>query len=286
MINHTQTQTQAPTQPIIQPLRIRNLNLSLGELKICNQLDLDIQAGQSWGLLGANGIGKTTLLHTLAGLNAPQSGSIQLYGEDLTKLSRRHIARQLGLLAQQSEDAFPGNVFETALGARYPQLAWYQTESSIDRQRVHQALANVELEGFEHRQVSSLSGGERQRLAIACLQIQAPKIALLDEPSNHLDLRHQISLLKQIKEQFTMANAATIMVLHDLNLCARYCDHVLMLFGNGEWLAGKAFDYLKEEHLGRLYQYPIRKLSEDGLSSFVPENISSNAENHEEIKGD
>ncbi len=256
-----------------QPLRIRNLNLSLGKLSICSQLDLDIQAGESWGLLGPNGIGKTTLLHTLAGLNAPQSGSIQLYGKPLSDLSRRHIARQLGLLTQQSEDAFPGNVFETALGARYPQLAWYQSESSIDRKCVRDALANVELEGFEHRQVSTLSGGERQRLAIACLQVQAPQIALLDEPSNHLDLRHQISLLSQIKNQFTTGNTANIMVLHDLNLCSRYCDHVLMLFGNGEWIAGEISSCLQAEQLSRLYQYPISKLSGDGLSSFVPGNL-------------
>lgn len=250
-------------------LRVDNLDLGIGSISVCNGLNLEIREGQCWGLLGANGIGKTTLLHTLAGLKTAQAGALNLYGTPLHALSRRQIARQLGLLAQHSEDAFPGTVFETALAARYPQLAWYQIESADDRQRVTEALGQVELADYARRSVTTLSGGERQRLALACLLVQSPSLALLDEPANHLDLRHQYGLLAYIRQHFTRPGRAALMVLHDPNLCARYCDHVLMLFGNGEWLAGDAASCLQADHLSRLYQHPVKSIGDAERRCFV-----------------
>lgn len=237
-------------------LAAHHLTLQIGEQLVCRDASFEFRAGECWGILGVNGAGKTTLLHTLAGLRAPDHGEISLAGTPLCGLSRRHIARQLGLMLQDTPDPFPANVLDTALIGRHPHLSRWQWESAADIELAHTALAQVELTGFEQRTVTTLSGGERRRLALATLLVQTPALMLLDEPTNHLDLRHQHHLL-QLLRQRAQNGAGIVMVLHDINHVVRYCDHVLLLFGNGEICQGRQTDILNAEALSRLYDYPV-----------------------------
>jgi len=248
-------------------LTVEDLSVSIGGKQVCRSLSFQLERTQCWGVLGANGVGKTTLLHTLAGLRAPEAGSIKVADRALAAWPRRQLARTIGLLPQDSLDPFPANVLETALIGRHPHLRAWQWESERDHAAARAAIKQVGLDGLEHRQVATLSGGERRRLALATLFTQQPELYLLDEPSNHLDLRHQIeliSLLMQYAQQ-----GGVMMTLHDINLAARFCDHLLMLFGDGEALAGPANIMLQEENLSRLYDHPIRRISNGLGVAFV-----------------
>ena len=237
-------------------LESQNLNVRIGEQQICRDANFKFQAGECWGILGINGAGKTTLLHTLAGLRSPESGQISLKGNPLQHMSRRTISRHLGLMPQDTPDPFPATVLDTALIGRHPHLSRWQWESSQDIEQAQAILEQVDLRGFEQRQVNTLSGGERRRLALATLLVQTPAMLLLDEPTNHLDLHHQHKLLRLLRDQADNG-ASIVMVLHDINHVVRYCDHVLLLFGNGEISQGRQDAILNAEVLSRLYDHPV-----------------------------
>lgn len=255
--------------PIIPLLNTQALTVEVANITVCQQLELTICPGESWGILGINGVGKTTLLHTLAGLRTAKDGEILLQGTALTQLSRQNIARTMGLLLQDSYDPFPATVLETALIGRHPHLKAWQMETTEDIAQAEKALKDMELTGMEQRDVATLSGGERRRLAIATLLTQAPELLLLDEPGNHLDLRHQISVHEHL-HALTELGKAVIMVQHDLNLTARYCDHVLLLSGDGKWSSGKTEEMLQPERLSQLYGYEVVMLEGPKGAVFLP----------------
>ena len=232
-------------------------------------LTLELRGGQCWGILGPNGAGKTSLLHTLAGLRKPRSGFIQICEKPLDQWSRRELAQRLGLLFQDHHDGFPATVRETALIGRHPHLHPLAMESATDHTQAETALRLLGLETMSERLVSTLSGGERQRLAIATLLTQNPDLWLLDEPTNHLDLHHQIAILDIISDQVQQGRAA-MLSMHDVNLAARYCDHILLLYPDGEACWGPTQNMLEPTALERLYQQPLMHTVVNGTPVFLP----------------
>ncbi len=252
-------------------LTARSLDVAAGSRRLIRGLDLVIAPGQSWGILGRNGTGKTTLLHTLAGLRPPAGGEIRLGERPLEQLSRREIARCLGLMPQDTPDPFPATVLETALIGRHPHLSRWQWEGPADRQRARAALTEMALDGFESRLVSSLSGGERRRLAFATLRVQDPPLLLLDEPTNHLDFPHQHALLGRL-EALRQTGRGVAMSLHDVNLASRYCTHLLLLHPDGQVRQGPTREVLDRHSLEWLYGIPFRELPNAGRQRvFLPE---------------
>jgi iron complex transport system ATP-binding protein len=251
-------------------LETAQLGIRIGEVEVCSQLDLCINAGENWGLLGRNGAGKTTLLHTLAGLRRPDRGRVVLDGTTLPRLSRRSIARHIGVLLQDHQDAFPASVMDTVLIGRHPYLGPLQWEGAADYAAAIEALRAVGLQGMETRDIASLSGGERRRLGIATLLAQDPKILLMDEPTNHMDFHHQILTLDLLKQRTRDALKSMILVLHDPNLALRYCDHFLLLYGEGETLQGMAAEVLTQPNLERLYGHPLQALQGPHGTVWVP----------------
>lgn len=232
-------------------------------------LTLSIEPGQVWGVLGPNGVGKTTLLHTLAGLRAPRRGEVLLDGRPLATLGRRQIAQRLGLVFQERHDGFPATVRETALIGRHPWLAPWQMEGGEELRLAEAALARLDLGHLADRLVSTLSGGERQRLALATVLTQAPRIWLADEPTNHLDLHHQTKVMALLAGEAAEGHAV-MMCLHDLNLAARWCDHLLLLYPDGEACWGPADTMLEPAALERLYGQRLATAWVDGAPVFVP----------------
>ncbi|MBR9872426.1 MAG: ABC transporter ATP-binding protein [Gammaproteobacteria bacterium] len=232
-------------------------------------LNLSVEPGQTWGVLGPNGAGKTTLLHTLAGLLPARSGRVVLNDSPLIALKRRDIARQLGLVFQERQDSFPATVMETALIGRHPWLSPWESEQADDQIRAQQALAAMDVDHLSGRLLSTLSGGERQRVAIATLMTQNPDIWLLDEPTNHLDLHHQVKVMSLLRDQ-SVAGKAVFMCLHDLNLAARWCSHVLLLYPNGDACWGSVDSMLKPSALEQLYNQKLVTVEADGAPVFVP----------------
>lgn len=234
-------------------LACRNLAVSIADVSVVRELDLELRPGEFWGLMGSNGIGKTTLLKCLAGLSQPNEGEISLDGAPLKTLSRKQVAQRLGMLQQHTVYLFDSSAMQIALTGRHPHLKRWDSESPKDFEAARNALAAVDLERFEDREVTSLSGGEARRLAFAALLVQAPRVLLLDEPTNHLDLRHQLRIMDIAARNVAGQEQLALCALHDVNLASRYCSHILMLFGDGDWQAGEAQDMLREDLLERLY---------------------------------
>lgn len=232
-------------------------------------LDLAIEPGQVWGVLGPNGVGKTTLLHTLAGLREPRRGQLRLDGTPLGDIRRKIVSQRMGLVFQDRQDGFPATALETALIGRHPWLSAWQMESGEDLAMAEQALETLDVIHLKDRLVSTLSGGERQRVAIATLMTQSPEIWLLDEPTNHLDLQHQTAVMTLLRQQ-AQSNRAVFMCLHDLNLAARWCDQILLLYPDGQACWGPARDMLVTSALESLFGQRLLSAELDGFPVFVP----------------
>ena len=241
-------------------LACAGLDVRIAGIRVVDGLDLDVRPGQFWGLLGPNGIGKTTLLRCLAGLGEPVAGRVLLQSRDIATLPRKLLARHLGMLQQHTAYVFDSSVLQTVLTGRHPHLGYWQREGSADIDKARHALAAVDLAGFEKRSVTGLSGGEARRLAFATLLVQEPDVMLLDEPTNHLDPRHQLKIMRMVSEHVRRADGSALAALHDINLAARYCSHVVMLFGDGAWCAGETGAMLDESSLERLYGCPVERL--------------------------
>tara|TARA_R110001606_G_scaffold243784_1_gene391589 strand:- start:5650 stop:6423 length:774 start_codon:yes stop_codon:yes gene_type:complete len=232
-------------------------------------LSLTFQAGQMWGILGPNGVGKTTLLHTLAALKTPALGTIELNDQPITELHRLRLAQQIGIMFQEHQDGFPASVLETVLLGRFPHLSPWEMESEQDLALAHAALERLDLAEFAQRALNSLSGGERQRAALAALTAQAPDVWLVDEPTNHLDLHYQVAVMGLLAEQASM-DKVVVMSLHDVNVAAQWCSHVLLLYPDRPPIWGKAASLLTQQNLEPLYRQKLAMIELNGKPLFVP----------------
>lgn len=251
-------------------LHLESISLERGGKLLCRELSLTIEARQSWALLGCNGAGKTTLLHALLGLLPLCGGEIRVLNEPLAASTRRQLARNLGLLFQEGLDSLPATVLETVMLGRYPHAQSLLTDSKADKQIAFEALAELDLEDFAERRIDTLSGGERQRLALATLFAQEPRLYLLDEPSNHLDVAFQVRLLTILQRKLARNQASMMMATHDINLAARFCEHIVLLLPEGRHLAGTREDILTEENLSAAYGCRVRRMEAEGVLFFYP----------------
>ena len=237
-------------------LRLRNLSVAVADRRLVDALDAEFAAGEFIAILGKNGAGKSLTLQTMAGLRPPSAGSVELDDEPLDALERRSVARRLALLPQSAGSAFPGQVMDTVLIGRHPHIGTLQMPSADDRAIARRALDEVELSSLAERDIGSLSGGELRRVTIAQCLAQTPEIYLLDEPSNHLDPRHQLSVASLFAEK-AKQGATVVAVLHDINLAQRLADRVLLLYGDGSWRLGPCGDVMTDTNLSELFDVAI-----------------------------
>lgn len=249
-------------------LETRGLGLSIADRELFRGLNLKVREGESWGILGPNGSGKTSLLHALGGLRRADHGDVFWRGRSLADIPPRERAREIGMMLQNEDAVFPTTVLERTLAGRHPHLPLIGWETARDVRMAREALALSGLKDFEGRLVPSLSGGERRRLQIAALVCQAPRLALLDEPENDLDLGCQNRLLKTVAERFTHPDHALVMVLHDINLACRLCSH-LVLLGNGMATAGDTDTLATEARLSALYDCEVIRVQGPSGPLFV-----------------
>lgn len=257
----------AHTVPV---LTTRALTVGVAGLTFCRDLTLSLRAGESLAILGRNGAGKSTLLAALAGLRPPQAGEVLVEGASYATHGARASARIRGWLPQSRSEAFSSTVLETALVGRHPHLARWDWESEKDADIARRALAAVGLAELAQRDVQTLSGGERQRLAIATLLTQAPRLYLLDEPLAHLDLNHQIATLELFAALANEERIASVMVLHEPGLAARFCSRALLLFDDGTTRQGDCDEVIDSESLSRLYGHPLREIDDGHRRWFMP----------------
>ena len=251
-------------------LSTHDLRIEIGDIVVCRDLCTTFLPGQVWTILGPNGVGKSTLLRTLAGLYQPIAGQVSFDGQPLADIPRRKRARQIGILFQDHADVFPLTVMETVLTGRHPWCSPLQGESTLDLERVDQVLDQVGLNGFQDRNLLSLSGGERRRVDLAALAVQDSAVVLMDEPSNHLDPRHQVTLLGDMIDKWRRARRTVVMVLHDINLAVRFSDYLVFLYGDGKASHGLVAEMATEGHFSRLYDQPMGRYQANDRDLFFP----------------
>jgi iron complex transport system ATP-binding protein len=220
-------------------LRTRALRLGYGNQVVVPHLDLDIVDGSVTAIVGPNGCGKSTLLRALGRLLRPAGGEVLLDGERIQQLPTREVARRLGILPQTPTAPDGLTVADLVVRGRQPHQSWLRQWSRADEEIVAQALAWTGLSELAEHPVDTLSGGQRQRAWISMALAQGTDILLLDEPTTYLDLAHQIDVLELIDRLHRERGRTVVMVLHDLNLAARYARY-LVAMKDGRVLASGA----------------------------------------------
>ncbi|MFN8545123.1 MAG: heme ABC transporter ATP-binding protein [Candidatus Binatia bacterium] len=203
---------------------------------ILRDVGLVLAPGEIVGVIGPNGSGKTTLVRLLARTLRPRAGTVHLGDRPLGAIPRRELARRLAVLPQDPRVEFPFTALEVVLMGRAPHRGGLGLPGRHDVAVARAAMARLDVEALAARPLDALSGGERQRVLLARALAQEPEVLLLDEPTTHLDLRHQSGIHAAVRALARERGLATLSVLHDLNLAARCCDRVILL-GHGTVVA-------------------------------------------------
>lgn len=228
----------------------------------------DIEPGSFMVLTGPNGSGKSTLFSLINGLVKPTGGSVTVGGREITSIPARERARIMGMVPQINKITFDYTVEEMVAMGRYPYQGMFTGESKEDMEAVEQVIQRLELADYRRRSIQSLSGGEYQRVLLARVLVQQTDILLLDEPGNHLDLKHQTMLLNLLKEEVTHGKTV-VAVLHDLNQVLYYADCGLLL-KDGECVrSGIPGDFLTRSTIKEVFGVSMKEYrSGDGFVIF------------------
>ncbi|HYA54956.1 MAG TPA: ABC transporter ATP-binding protein, partial [Thermoplasmata archaeon] len=229
------------------PLRLRSLTVRYGDRTALQDVDLEVPAGEFLALAGPNGSGKTTLLRAALGFLAPAAGRVELFGKDVSRLPIVERARRVAWVPQEENPRDDIPLGDYVLYGRYAHLAWLQGDAPADRETAARALAAVGLADRARDGVLSVSGGERQRAILARALVQESPLLLLDEPTSHLDIGHQIDLLSRVRDLSRERGVTVVAALHDLNLAARFSDRIVVLSRGRRVADGPPSEVLSEE---------------------------------------
>ncbi|MBD8181137.1 Fe3+-hydroxamate ABC transporter ATP-binding protein FhuC [Pantoea agglomerans] len=236
---------------------LKNASFEVPGRTLLQPLSLTFPPAKVTGLIGHNGSGKSTLLKMLGRHHAASSGEVLLNQQPVGRWNSKAFARQVAYLPQQLPAAEGMTVRELVAIGRYPWHGALGRFGQEDRDRVEDAIAQVGLNAFAGRLVDSLSGGERQRAWLAMMVAQNSRCLLLDEPTSALDIAHQVEVLALIKALSQQRGLTVIAVLHDINMAARYCDHLVALRQGAMIAEGDAEAIMQAEVLGAIYGIPM-----------------------------
>jgi iron complex transport system ATP-binding protein len=221
-------------------------------------MELTVRQGEILGVIGPNGSGKSSLLKLLTKLVRPQEGTIRLFGSELGTLSRESISRQVAYMPQDLSYDFPFSVLDMVLMGRFPYrrgglwnlVGW---EGQEDLAAAEEAMVQTDVTHLANRMIATLSAGERQRVLLARALSQVPRVLMLDEPTAHLDLNHQLDvcrILQRVHEQLQMT---VLLVSHDINLASQYCDRILVMKQGAVVCIGPPQDVIHPRVLTEVY---------------------------------
>ena len=231
-----------------RPVEVKDVSVQLGGVSVLEDVSCSIEPGQFVGLIGPNGAGKTTLLRTVAATLAPESGTVEIGGQDVHALSSKAASRLVASVPQDTSVSFDFDVREVVAMGRHPHLSRFGGPDEHDRETVEAALERTETQEFADRSIDEVSGGERQRVLLARALAQDSPVLLLDEPIASLDVHHQVQTLELVAD--LVADGRTVVAaIHDLNLAAHYCDELLLLSEGHVVADGQPADVLTADHL-------------------------------------
>lgn len=253
-------------------LNAKDLTLQYDQRRVVEGLTAEIPEGKVTMIVGANACGKSTLLRGLSRLLKPAGGTVTLDGKDIHSRPAKELARILALLPQHPT-APDGILVRDLVGrGRYPHQGFFRSWSAGDDLAVHRALEVTETLELAERNVDELSGGQRQRVWIAMALAQETDVLLLDEPTTYLDLAHQVEVLDLITDLNRRRGTTVAIVLHDLNLAARYADHIIAMKGGRIVAEGTSADVVTEDLVRDVFGLDSRVLPDpiSGTPLIIP----------------
>lgn len=243
-------------------LLAQSLVAGYGERTILDGVSLTVPAGQTTAIVGANACGKSTLLRVLSRLLTPAQGSVLLDSDAIHQMPTRRLAQQLGFLPQSPIAPEGISVLELVSRGRHPHQGLFKRWSVADEAAVAEALAATQMSELAERHVDELSGGQRQRVWIAMALAQQTKVLLLDEPTTFLDINHQVEVLDLLTDLNRERGTTIVMVLHELNLAARYADQLVAMANGDVYAVGPPEEILTEQMVREVFGLESRVIED------------------------
>lgn len=230
-----------------------------------NNITLDIRNPQLISIIGPNGVGKSTLIHCMNKILEPTGGTVMVDEQDVKEIKIKELAKKMGYVPYTSTDTFPITVIDTILMGRNPHNT-NKLKSNLkeDMKIVKEVLQLMDIVPLAMRPFNELSAGQHQRVMLARGLAQEPEILLLDEPTANLDIRHQMDVIRTLKQLSVKKNIVVIMISHDLNLAAKYSDNVIMMSKGTIYDIGKPADVITKESIKEVYDVDAEVVTHDG----------------------
>ncbi len=245
------TESETPNEAGL--LALEDVTFSAGSVSILQPVSLELHRGRMTGVIGPNGSGKSSMVRLVARQQRPTSGAIRLGGRPLADFGEREFARHVAYMPQFTPPAEGMTVRELVALGRFPWHGALGRFSREDAAKVETALERTELDGFADRLVDSLSGGERQRAWLAMMLAQDTACLVLDEPTSALDIAHQADMLALVRDLTRERDLAALIVLHDVNMAARFCDEIIALHSGRMIVRGTPDQVMTSRQLALIY---------------------------------
>ena len=253
------------TETIIE---LKNLSIGYGNKSVLQDVNAKINKGEIVGIIGCNGAGKSTLLKTIRGLLPKQSGEILYFGRKVESFSEKELAREVAYLQQNVEVGFGYTGKDIVLAGRYPYMKWWKGESISDEELALKCMEYTGTKELAERPVNEVSGGQKQRILLAEVLAQQTPILFLDEPTTGLDMVYQEEIFRFSKALAEMGKTI-LMVVHELNLAAKYCSRIILL-GEGTVIAdGRPDNVFTEKILSKAYNAPVRVIRSHNTNEII-----------------
>ena len=238
-------------------LDVEKITTGYNGCEIIKNISFSVRSGEILGIIGPNGSGKTTLMRVISRVLSPWQGKIYYDTNNISEIPIKKLFQEISVLPQVVEVPFSFKVFDVVSMGRFPHLKRFEQLKENDLQIVEKVMSFTDISHLSNKDINHISGGERQRVFLAQSLAQQPKLLLLDEPTTHLDIGHQIEILNLIKMLNRENNLTIIMILHDLNLASEYCDRLLLIDDGKLYKIGTPADVVTYQNIKQIYKTVI-----------------------------